>query len=247
MDSRWVRSSLLLGEEAINQLEKKHITIFGVGGVGGYAVEALARTGIGEFTLIDNDVVDISNLNRQIIATTNHIGESKTKVCMERIQSINPQAVVHPIEAFFLPENSDEIDFSQFDYVIDAVDTITAKIEIIRKAKEGGIPVISSMGAGNKLDPTAFEVADISKTSVCPLAKVMRRELKQRGITGVKVVYSKEIARKPLNIKETSGEIQTEALQKAGRKQTPGSLSFVPSVAGLILAGEVIKDLTGIR
>ena len=254
MDERWIRSSLLLGEDGINKLNHCHVAVFGVGGVGGFVVEALARTGIGNFDLIDKDEVDISNINRQIIATTDSIGRQKTEVCRERILSINPEAQVNIHPCFFLPDNSDDFDFTKYDYVVDAVDTVTAKIEIIRKAKEAGIPVISSMGAGNKLDPTAFQVADISKTSVCPLAKVVRRELKKRNITDVKVVYSTEVAKTPLPLeqKETSQEAvnqkeENNTITQDSRKQTPGSVSFVPSVAGLIIAGEVIKDLSEIQ
>lgn len=243
MDERWIRSSLLLGEDGISKLNHCHVAIFGVGGVGGFVVEALARTGIGTFDLIDKDEVDISNINRQIIATTDTIGRQKTEVCRERILSINPEAKVNIHPCFFLPDNSDTFDFTKYDYVVDAVDTVTAKIEIIRKAKEAGVLVISSMGAGNKLDPTAFRVADISKTSVCPLAKVMRRELKKRNITDVKVVYSTEVARTPLPIKQKEEHQEADEynednrmITQDSRKQTPGSVSFVPSVAGLIIA-----------
>ena len=205
------------------------------GGVGGFAAEALARAGIGHFELIDNDVVSITNLNRQIIALHSTIGRPKTEVMAERIKDINPEADVSVRNCFFLPENADEFDFSSYDYVVDAVDTVTAKLAIISQAKKAGVPVISSMGTGNKLSPAMLEVSDISKTSVCPLAKVMRYELKKRGIKDVKVVYSKENPIKPRFEASDSGE----------RRAVPGSVSFVPSAAGLIIASEVIKDLIG--
>jgi tRNA A37 threonylcarbamoyladenosine dehydratase len=234
------------------------VAVFGVGGVGGYVVEALARSGIGAFELIDNDVVAESNINRQIIATHDTIGRYKVDVMKERILSINPQAqvLVHP--CFFLPENADEFDFGKYTYVVDAVDTVTAKLEIIMRSKAAGVPVISSMGTGNKLDPTKFVVTDIHKTSVCPLAKVMRRELKKRGVESLKVVYSTEEAMKPQNLTDLQNTADpgqstadlppgpADSVQDAAptsRRSTPGSVSFVPSVAGLIVAGEVIKDI----
>ena len=226
------RSKLLLGENALEKLKNSKVAVFGVGGVGGYALEALARTGVGSLTLIDNDKVAISNLNRQIIALQSTVGEYKTQVAKARILDINPACKVETKELFVLPETVDEIDFSAFDFVVDAIDTVSGKIAIIERAKANDIPVISAMGAGNKLDATAFAVADISKTSGCPLARVMRRELKKRGINGVKVVYSKEEA-KELKESENTGEKRV------------GSVAFVPSVAGLIVAGEVIKDLIG--
>jgi len=235
MDERFERSAMLLGKEQVEGLSKKRVAIFGVGGVGGYVAEALVRTGIGAFELIDHDTVSVSNLNRQIIATTDTLGKNKAEVMKERILSIRPEADVQVRDCFFLPENADTFCFAEYDYVVDAVDTVTAKLEIIERAKKAGVPVISAMGAGNKLDPTRFEVTDISKTSVCPLAKVMRRELKKRGIEGVKVVYSKEEAMTPLFEPEPDGQ---------SRKKAPGSIAFVPSVAGLIVASEVIKDLT---
>ena len=224
MESQFSRTELLLGTDAIDKIKKSHIAIFGIGGVGGYAAEALARSGIGEFDLIDSDTVALSNLNRQIIALHSTINRPKVDVMKERILDINPSAKVNAIKCFYLPENKDDFDFSKYDYVIDAVDTVTAKLLIITQAKSAGVPVISCMGAGNKLNPAAFEVADIYKTSVCPLARVMRQECKKRSIKDLKVVYSKE---KPV--------IKTDS--------APGSCSFVPSVAGLIIAGEVIKDL----
>ena len=200
-------------------------------------MEALARSGVGYFLLVDNDKVALSNLNRQIIATLDTVGRYKTQVMKERILSINPQAAVETRECFFLPENADEFDFSSYSYVVDAVDTVTAKLELVVRAKEAGVPVISSMGAGNKLEPTRFEVTDIYQTSVCPLARVMRRELKARGIQDLKVVYSREEARKP------EKSLMTEEDSTSRRRSVPGSVSFVPSVAGLIAAGEVIRDL----
>lgn len=229
------RSALLLGEEGIEKLNKAKVAVFGVGGVGGYVVEALARSGVGHFVLVDNDDVSITNINRQIIATTKTVGRDKVEVMRERILEINPEADVEIRKCFYLPENADTFDFSDYSYVVDAVDTVTAKLEIIVRAKEAGIPVISSMGAGNKLDPTKFEVADIYKTSVCPLAKVMRHECKKRGIKKLKVVYSKEESMKPVM---TSNEKIPE-----GKRAIPGSVAFVPSVAGLIIAGEVVKDI----
>ena len=232
MISQFSRTELLIGEEGISSLKKARVAIFGIGGVGGYVVEALARSGIGAFVLTDNDKVCLTNLNRQIIATHDTIGRYKTDVMLERIMSINPQAEVTLHRCFYLPETSGQFDFSSYDYVVDAVDTVTAQIDLIIRAKQAGVPVISCMGAGNKLDPTKFRVADIYETSVCPLAKVMRRELKKRGIKGLKVVYSTE---QPLTPGETS--------ENTGRRSTPGSIAFAPSVAGLILAGEVIRDI----
>lgn len=235
MTSQFERTEMLLGEEAVDILKRARVAVFGVGGVGGYVCEALARTGIGNFDLIDKDEVSISNINRQIIATHKTVGRYKTDVMKERILEINPDAKVNVHPCFFLPENSEEFSFQDYDYIVDAVDTVTAKIELVMKAAEYHVPIISSMGAGNKLDPTKFQVADIYKTNVCPLAKVMRRELKQRGIKKLKVVYSEE---KP---------IQPQNTEMDGRKATPGSIAFVPSVVGLIIAGEVIKDLSGVN
>ena len=237
MQEQFTRTALLLGEEGIDILNSSKVAIFGIGGVGGYTAEALARSGVGHFLLVDNDKVALSNLNRQIIATLDTVGRYKTQVMKERILSINPRAMVETRECFFLPENADDFDFSSYNYVVDAVDTVTAKLELIVRAKQAGVPVISSMGAGNKMDPTRFEVADIYQTSVCPLARVMRRELKARGIEDVKVVYSKEEAMKP---KETPALEDTASC----RRSIPGSIAFVPSVAGLIAAGEVVRDLT---
>lgn len=223
MKEQFERTGLLLGEEAVSKLNHSRVLIFGVGGVGGYVAEALARTGVGHFTLVDKDTVSKSNINRQIIALHSTVGRDKVDVLRERMLDINPEVQVEARKCFFLPENAHEFDFTQYDYVVDAVDTVTAKLQIIVQAKEAGVPVISAMGAGNKLCPERFEVADIYKTEVCPLAKVMRRELKKRGIKRLKVVYSKE-----------------EPVYKG---RIPGSIAFAPSVAGLIMAGEVVKDL----
>ena len=227
MTEMFSRTKMLLGEKAVELLQTKKVIVFGIGGVGGYVVEALVRSGVENFVLVDNDEVCESNLNRQIIATVDTIGKDKVDVMEERILSINPKAVVEKRKCFYLPENAADFDFTRYDYIVDAVDTVTAKIDIIVRAAEAKVPVISAMGAGNKLDPTRFEVADIYKTSVCPLAKVMRHELKKRGVKKCKVVYSKE-----------------EPVKSANGERLPGSVAFVPSVAGLIIAGEVIKDLT---
>ena len=239
VEEQFVRTALLLGEEGVARLKRAKVAVFGIGGVGGFAVEALARAGVGAFLLVDSDRVCVSNINRQIIADWNTVGRYKTKVMQERIASVNPDAEVETRECFFLPENADSFDFSGWDYIVDAVDTVSAKLEIIVRAKEAGVPVISCMGAGNKLDPTRFEVADLYETSVCPLARVMRRELKKRGIDSCKVVYSREEARTPLD-----GLLSQE--ESGGRRSVPGSVSFVPSVAGLVAAGEVIRDLAGV-
>ncbi len=237
MTEQFSRIEALIGGDAMSILQNAKVAVFGVGGVGGYAVEALARSGVGAFDLIDNDTVSVSNLNRQIIATTDTIGKPKVEVMRDRILSINPNADITIRQSFFLPEKKDEYNFSEYAYVVDAVDTVTAKIAIIQFAKEAGVPVISSMGTGNKLNPMELEVTDLSKTSVCPLAKVMRKECKDRGIHGVKVVYSKE---QPIVPKVALEEVDPVAK----RRGTPGSTAFVPSVAGLIIASEVIKDLT---
>lgn len=241
---QFIRTQALIGKDNMDKLTKARVAVFGVGGVGGYVVEALARSGVGHIELIDHDTVAESNLNRQIIATYDTIGRFKVDVMKERILSINPNAEVVVHKRFYLPENKADFDFFKYSYVVDAVDTVTAKLTIIEEAKNAGIPVISSMGTGNKLNPTMFEVTDISKTSVCPLAKVMRKELKNRGITDVKVVYSKEEALKPMEELDTEAKDRSsEQASPTTRRSTPGSVSFVPSVAGLIIAGEVIKDL----
>lgn len=233
MEDRFSRTALLIGEDSLKRLEGSHVIIFGVGGVGGYVAEALARSGVGHLSLVDKDTVSVSNINRQIIATTATIGKPKVEVMKERIADINPKAGVDCYQCFYLPETAGQFDFTTYDYVVDAVDNVTAKIELVLRAKEAGTPIMASMGAGNKLEPSRFEVADIYKTSVCPLAKVMRRELKKRGVKELKVVYSKEELRK------------NDAPGEEGRRSTPGSIAFVPSTAGLILAGEVVKDLCG--
>ena len=234
---QFVRTALALGEDAVESLGHKRVAIFGVGGVGGYVVEALARSGIGEFDLIDNDEVAMSNLNRQIIATLDTVGRKKVDVMKERILSIHQDAIVHCYETFVLPENIDTFPFGEYDYVVDALDTVAAKIAIIQKATEYSKPVISSMGAGNKLDPTKFEVADIYKTDVCPLAKVMRRELKKRNIPACKVVFSREKSNAP------KMELPKQEMEASKKRAIPASVAFVPSVVGLIIAGEVLKDL----
>lgn len=225
------RTETLLGKEALEKLKNARVAVFGLGGVGGYAVEALARSGVGALDLIDNDEISPSNINRQLIALHSTLGQKKTAAWAVRVRDINPALTVRTHEVFFLPENAENFDFSVYDYVIDAIDTVSGKIALIERAKAFGVPVISAMGAGNKLNPSAFEVADISETSVCPLARVMRRELKKRGVERVKVVYSKEEPKE----RETAG--------KSGEKIPPASVAFVPSVAGLLLAAEVIKDL----
>ena len=229
------RTELLIGREALERLQGSRVAVFGVGGVGGHVVEALARSGVGSFELIDNDVVSPSNINRQIIATWQTVGQYKVDVMRERILSINPRAAVNVRRCFYLPETAEKFDFGEYSYVVDAVDTITAKIDIIMRAREAGTPVISSMGAGNKLDPSRFRVADIYQTSVCPLARVMRRELRKRGVESLKVVYSTEEAIKP--------EWSAEEAGKKGLASVPGSVAFVPAVAGLLMAGEGIRDL----
>ena len=229
MSEQFSRTELLIGKNGLEKLNKSKVAIFGIGGVGSFVVEALARTGVGNFILVDNDEVALSNLNRQIIATTKTIGKSKVEVAKERILEINPDANVEIYQVFFMPDTEGILD-ETVTYIIDAIDTVTAKIELVLRANKLNIPIISSMGTGNKLDPTRFEVTDIYKTSVCPLAKVMRKELKTRGIKKLKVVYSKE---EPIKIKKDESK----------QKQVPGSISFVPSDAGLIIAGEVIKDI----
>lgn len=238
---QFLRTEMLLGGETMEKLKNAHVAVFGVGGVGGYVAEALARSGVGRFDLIDNDTVALSNINRQIIATHSSVGKYKVDVMKERILDINPGAEVTVHKCFFLPENSSDFDFSKYTYIVDAIDTVTAKLELIVRADEAGVPIISSMGTGNKLDPTRLEVSDIYKTEVCPLARVMRTELKKRGIRKLKVVYSKEQPIK--NIKKEEKQITSE---NTGRiKDVPGSVAFVPSVAGLIIAGQVIMDIKG--
>ena len=228
MENQFSRTELIIGKEKIEILKKAKVAVFGIGGVGSYVVEGLARTGISNFILVDNDDVSISNINRQIIALHSTVGKAKVEVAKTRILEINPDAKVEIYKEFFMPDTKGILDES-IDYIVDSIDTVTAKLELIERANKLNVPIISCMGTGNKLDPTRFEITDISKTSVCPLAKVMRKELKQRGIKKLKVLYSKE---EPIRIEVNEGE-----------KRTPGSISFVPSVAGLIIAGEVIKDI----
>ena len=226
MEERFSRTEMLIGAEALKKLASAHVAVFGVGGVGGYVVEALARSGVGNIDVIDADTVSVSNINRQIIATEKTVGRNKVDVCAERINEINPDAKVTAYKVFYTPETEERFDFTKYDYIVDAIDTVSGKIALAVNAEKAGTPIISSMGAGNKLEPTAFEVSDIYKTSVCPLAKVMRRELKERGVKKLKVVYSKE-----------------QPIKNGDGARTPGSIAFVPSVVGLIIAGEVIKDL----
>lgn len=260
MTEQFARTEILLGHEAMNRLEHSRVAVFGIGGVGGYVCEALVRSGVGALDLIDDDKVCLTNLNRQIIATHKTIGRYKTEVMRERILEINPAAEVCVHQCFFLPENADRFPFAEYDYVVDAVDTVTAKIELVLRAREQNVPVISSMGAGNKLDASSFRVADLYETKVCPLARVMRRELKKRNVEHLKVVYSEEEPLTPDTDCEmscqkirtaediTKREAEAENTESADRKRTvrravPGSVAFVPSVAGLIIAGEVVKDL----
>ncbi|MCR4728252.1 MAG: tRNA threonylcarbamoyladenosine dehydratase [Lachnospiraceae bacterium] len=258
MQNQFSRTELLLGKEAMKRLSECRVAVFGIGGVGGYVCEALARSGVGAFDLIDDDKVCESNINRQIIATVKTVGRYKTEVMKERILDINPEAKVNTRQCFFLPENAAGFPFDEYDYVVDAIDTVTAKIELVMRCKEKNVPIISSMGAGNKLDPTQFKVADIYKTNIDPLAKVMRRELKKRGVKKLKVVYSEETPITPMGspepenpevknpgIENRPDESGSENAERHGHKRraTPGSTAFVPSVAGLIIAGEVIKDL----
>ena len=235
---RFSREELLIGREGVERLAQARVAVFGIGGVGGYVVEALARSGIGALDLFDGDQVSLTNINRQIIALEGTVGRPKVEVAKERVLQINPDCRVEARQLFFTPENAGEVDFTRYDYVADAIDTVTSKIELLRLCREAGVPAISCMGAGNKLDPTAFRVAPVEQTSVCPLARVMRRELKRLGITGVKAVYSTEEAMTPQTAE--AGDCKGTA----GRP-TPGSMAFVPSVAGLILAGEIVRDLLG--
>ena len=235
MLNQFSRTELLIGKEGVNKLASSRVAVFGIGGVGGYVVEALVRSGVGALDLIDNDKVALTNLNRQIIALQSTIGQYKVDAAEKRAKDINPGVNIKTYKTFYTPQTADEFDFTQYDYVVDAIDTVVGKLELIEQSKKAGVPIICSMGAGNKMHPELFEVADISKTSVCPLAKVIRQELKKRRIKGVKVVYSKEIPVKPL---ETEEKIE-------GKKQIPGSNAFVPPVVGLIIAGEVIRELCG--
>ena len=252
MQDQFSRTQLLFGREGIERLHAARVAVFGVGGVGGYAVEALARSGVGALDLIDDDKVCLTNLNRQIIATRSTVGQYKVDAAAARVREINPDCTVRTYRTFYTPETAEEFDFAQYDYVVDSIDTVTGKIALVLQAQAAGVPIISSMGAGNKLDPTRLEVADIYKTSVCPLARVMRRELKKRGVKHLKVVYSKEPAMTPIDDETIS--CRTNCICPPGtekkclvRRQVPGSNAFVPPAAGLVIAAEVVKDLTGVR
>ena len=235
MIEQFSRTEILLGEEAMTRLYGAKVAVFGVGGVGGYVVEALARCGIGRLDLCDSDTVSVSNINRQILATHSTVGMLKVEAAKRRIADINPACEVRTYPFFYLPDTADRFDFTEYDYIVDCIDTVTVKLQLVERAVAAGTPIICSMGTGNKLDPAAFQVADISKTSMCPLARIMRKELKKRGIHHLKVVYSQEEARKP--------DVDEEELKRIGKRQIPGSVAFVPGAAGLILAGEVVKDL----
>lgn len=248
MLNQFSRTQLLLGEEGMEKLKNSRVAVFGVGGVGGYVVEGLARSGVGALDIIDDDKVCLTNINRQIIATRKTVGRYKVDVAAERINDINPDCKVRTYQTFYLPETADQFDFSEYDYVVDAIDTVTGKLQLVEEAKKAGTPIISSMGAGNKLDPTAFKVADIYETSICPLAKVMRRECRKRGIESLKVVYSEEKPIRPLE--DMSISCRTNCICPPGaqrkcteRRDIPGSTAFVPSVVGIIIAGEIVKDL----
>ena len=235
MNEQFSRTGILLGEAAVRKLNKARVAVFGIGGVGGYTVEALARCGVGQLDLIDSDTVSVSNINRQILATHSSVGKLKVEVAKARILDINPECSVRTYPIFYLPETAQQFDFTQYDYIVDAIDTVTGKLQLVERAVAAGTPIICSMGTGNKLDPAAFMVSDISKTSMCPLARIMRKELKKRGIHHLKVVYSQEEALTP--------DVDPEELARTGKRQIPGSVAFVPGAAGLILAGEVVKDL----
>ena len=238
MNDQHLRTAMLLGREAVEKLGKARVAIFGIGGVGGYTLEALARAGIGQLDLIDNDTVSLSNINRQILATHSTLGLPKVEAGRRRVLDINPDCVVRTMQVFYTPETADQFDFTQYDYIVDAIDTVTGKLQLVQQAAVNGTPIISCMGTGNKLDASAFQVADISKTSMCPLARIMRKELGKRGIKHLKVVYSQEEALTPTGWEEEAAAI--------GKRQIPGSVSFVPGAAGLILAGEVIKDIAAL-
>jgi len=235
MNEQFSRTEILLGKEAVCKLQKARVAVFGVGGVGGYTVEALARCGVGNLDLIDSDTVSISNINRQILATHSTVGMLKVEAAKARVLDINPECNVQTYPIFYLPETAEQFDFTRYDYIVDCIDTVTGKLQLVERAVAVGTPIICSMGTGNKLDPAAFMVADISKTSMCPLARIMRKELKKRGINHLKVVYSQEEALTP--------DVDPEELARTGKRQIPGSVAFVPGAAGLILAGEVVKDL----
>ena len=251
MLNAYSRTQLLFGQEAMERLRRARVAVFGIGGVGGYTVEALARSGVGALDLIDDDRVCLTNINRQILATRSTVGRYKVDVAQERIRDIDPDTQVRTYKTFYAPQTAEQFDFSQYDYVVDAIDTVTGKLELVEQARRVGVPIISCMGAGNKLDPTAFRVADISKTTVCPLARVMRRELKRRGIRHLKVFYSTEAPLPP--VEDMAASCRSHCVCPPGtvrkctqRRQIPGSNAFVPAAAGLILAGEVVKDLAGL-
>ena len=235
MNEQFSRTGILLGAEAVEKLANARVAVFGIGGVGGYTVEALARSGVGALDLIDSDTVSVSNINRQILATHSTVGRLKVDVARDRVLDINPDCVVRTYPCFYLPDTADQFDFTQYDYIVDCIDTVTGKLQLVERAVAAGSPIICSMGTGNKLDPAAFQVADIAKTSMCPLARIMRKELKKRGIDHIKVVYSQEEALTPA--------VDEEELRRTGKRQIPGSVAFVPGAAGLVLAGEVIRDL----
>ena len=235
MNEQFSRTQILLGADAVEKLRHARVAVFGIGGVGGYTVEALARCGVGQLDLIDSDTVSISNINRQILATHSTVGMLKVDAARARILDINPDCAVRTYPIFYLPETAEQFDFTQYDYIVDAIDTVTGKLQLVERAVAVGTPIICSMGTGNKLDPAAFMVSDISKTSMCPLARIMRKELKKRGINHLKVVYSQEEALTP--------DVDPDELARTGKRQIPGSVAFVPGAAGLILAGEVVKDL----
>ena len=237
MKEEFLRTAMLLGEEAVEKLQKARVAVFGIGGVGGYTLEALARAGVGALALIDNDTVSRSNINRQLLATHSTVGLPKVEAGKQRVLDINPDCRVTTWQVFYTPETADQFDFTRYDYIVDAIDTVTGKLQLIQAAKEAGTPIICCMGTGNKLDASAFEVEDISKTTMCPLARIMRKELSKRGIKHLKVVYSQEEAMTPHGAEEEAAAL--------GKRQSPGSVSFVPGAAGLILAGEVIKDIAG--
>ena len=252
MLNQFSRTQLIFGAEGMERLFRARVAVFGIGGVGGYTVEALARSGVGTLDLIDDDRVCLTNVNRQIFATRKTVGQYKVNVAQARILEINPDAVVHTYKTFYSPQTAEQFDFTQYDYVVDAIDTVTGKLALVEQAERAGVPIISSMGAGNKVDPTAFEVADIYETSVCPLARVMRQELRKRGIRRLKVVYSKEPALTPIDDMTISCRAHCicppgTARKCTQRRQVPGSNAFVPPAVGLILAGEVVKDLTGFQ
>ena len=252
MLNQFSRTEMLLGQSAMERLHGARVAVFGIGGVGGHVVEALARSGVGTLDLIDDDTVSLTNLNRQLIATHRTIGRDKVEVAAERVHHINPDCIVHPYKTFYTPETAAQFDFTQYDYVVDAIDTVTGKIELVEQANKAGTPIISCMGAGNKLNAAAFEVSDIYKTSFCPLARVMRYELRRRGIKKLKVVYSREQAMTPID--DMASSCRQNCICPPGtarkctqRRQVPGSTAFVPAAAGLIVAGEVVKDLSGVH